>query len=95
MIRKGGRYLVIGQSSSGKTIPIEPALIVYKQLDILGFLSADISHFYRSVQLVTNVREKYPLGEIVSSRWRLDQTTEALKAMESGKEIKPVIEFAM
>jgi len=92
MIRKGGRYLVIGQTSAGVTTPIVPANIVWKALDIMGSISATIPHFYKALQFVKNNRSKYPLGGIVTNRYKLEQINEALAAMEAGKEIKPVID---
>ena len=92
MIRKGGRYLVIGQTSADATTPIVPANVVWKGLDILGSISATITHFYKALQFIKNKRSKYPLADIVTNKYRLEQINEALAAMEAGKEIKPVID---
>lgn len=91
IIRKGGRYLIIGQTSEVLT-SIPPGRIVYKGLDILGNLSATIPHFYKALQFIKNKRTKYPFADIVTNKFRLEQINEALAAMEAGKEIKPVID---
>jgi len=91
MIQKGGRYLVMGQTSAA-TIPVAPGIIVGKNLRVIGSASADITHVYKALQFIKNKRGKYPLADIVSNKYRLEQINEALVNMESGKEIKPVID---
>jgi threonine dehydrogenase-like Zn-dependent dehydrogenase len=91
MIQKGGRYLVMGQSSAGMT-SFMPSLITSKSLTIVGSVSAAITHFYKALQFIKNKRTKYPFADIVSHKYQLEEINEALANMESGKEIKPVID---
>lgn len=91
IIRRGGRYLVIGQTTE-VTIPIKPSMIVGKGLDILGSMSATIPHFYKALQLIKSKRAKYPFADIVTNKYSLEQANDALVGMEAGKEIKPVID---
>ena len=90
-IQKGGRYLVLGQSSA-TTIPVAPGLITGKGLTLIGSVSAAIQHFYRALQFIRNKRIKYPFADIVSHKYRLEQINEAFADMQSGKAIKPVID---
>jgi L-iditol 2-dehydrogenase len=91
LIQKGGKYLILGQTSA-VTTPIMPSRINEKGLTIVGSVSAHIVHFYRALQFIKTNRQKYPLGEIVSGKYRLEDVNEALANMASGKEIKPVID---
>lgn len=91
MVRKGGKYLVMGQTST-KSIPVMPNSIVHKSVTVIGNFSGAISHFYKALQFVKNKRTKYPLGDIVSTKYRLEQINEALVNMGTGQEIKPVID---
>jgi len=91
MIRKGGRYLVIGQTSE-VTTSITPSVVVFKGLDIIGICSATIVHYYKALQFIKNKRSKYSFADIVTNKYSLEQVNEALAAMEAGKEIKPVID---
>lgn len=91
MIRKGGKYLIIGQSSEA-TIPVAPGTIMFKGLDIIGNLSGSIVHYYKVLQFIKNRRSKYSFADIVSKKYSLENVNEALTAMENGKEIKPVID---
>jgi L-iditol 2-dehydrogenase len=91
MVRRGGRYLVIGQTSMEAEIPIVPGMIMQKHLEIIGNASATIGHYYKALRLIQNRRNKYPFAEIVTNKYRLDQINEAVAAMSRGQEIKPVI----
>jgi L-iditol 2-dehydrogenase len=91
MIQRGGRYLVMGQTSAA-TIPVAPGIITGKGLTIVGSVSAAIPHFYKALQFIKNKRTKYPFADIVTTKYRLEQINDALANMASGKEIKPVID---
>jgi 5-exo-hydroxycamphor dehydrogenase len=91
MVRRGGRYLVIGQTSMEAEIPFAPGLIMQKHLQIIGNASATIGHYYTALQLIKNRRNKYPFADIVTNKYKLDQLNEAVSAMKSGREIKPVV----
>ncbi len=90
-IMKGGKYLILGQTSAAAT-PIVVSRINEKGLTIIGSVSAHIVHFYRALQFIKTHRDKYPFGEIVSGKYQLEDVNEALANMASGKEIKPVID---
>lgn len=91
MIQKGGRFLVMGQTSAN-TLPVAPGIITGKGLTVIGSVSASIPHFYKALQFVKTRRGKYPLAELVTTRYPLDQVNDALAAMAAGREIKPVID---
>ncbi len=91
MIRRGGRYVVIGQSSLENTDNIVPGMVTLKHLTIVGNAGALISHFHTALRFIVNKRDKYNFADIISNKYSLEQVNEALAAMESGKEIKAVI----
>ncbi|MBA7578974.1 5-exo-hydroxycamphor dehydrogenase [subsurface metagenome] len=91
MIQKGGKYLVMGQTSAA-TIPVAPGIIVGKNLRVIGSASADITHVYRALQFIKNKRTKYPFADLVSNKYQLEQINDALANMEAGTEIKPVVD---
>ena len=91
MVRKGGKYLVIGQTTRVPT-SITPSSIVWKNLDIIGSLSATIAHFYKALQFIKSNQSKYSFADIVTNKYSLEKVNDALAAMEAGKEIKPVID---
>ncbi len=90
-IQKGGKYLILGQTSAA-TVPIMPSRINEKALTIVGSVSAHIVHFYKALQFVKTHRHKYPFAAIVSGHYQLEEVNEALANMAAGREIKPVID---
>ena len=91
IIQKGGKYLILGQTSA-KTTPIMPSRINEKGLMIVGSISAHIVHFYKALQFVKTHRAKYPFSDIISRTYALEDINQALADMAAGKEIKPAID---
>jgi threonine dehydrogenase-like Zn-dependent dehydrogenase len=91
MIQKGGRYLVMGQTSA-TTLPVAPGIITGKALTIVGASGASIPHYYKALQFIKDKRTKYPFADIVTHKYRLEEINEALTKMASGEAIKPVID---
>ena len=91
MVRRGGRYVVIGQTSMEAEIPFIPGLVMQKHLQIIGSASATIGDYYKALRLIQNRRQKYPFADIVTNKYPLDRANEAVAAMKKGQEIKPVI----
>ncbi len=91
LLRRGGRYLVVGQTSAQGIISISPAVVVWKNLEIIGQCSADISHYYKALQIIKNNRQKYPFAEFITHKYRLDEINIAFTSMQAGKDIKPAL----
>jgi threonine dehydrogenase-like Zn-dependent dehydrogenase len=91
MIQKGGRYLVMGQTSA-TTIPVAPGIITGKGIDIVGGSGASIPHYYKALQFIKNKRTKYPFADIVTHKFPLEDIMKAYEVMASGEAIKPVID---
>ena len=91
LIGKAGRYLVLGQSS-GSSATFVPSMITSKALTIVGSVSAAVPHFYKALQFIKTHRAKYPFADLVSRKYQLEDINQALADMQSGKEIKPVID---
>ena len=91
MIGKGGRYLVLGQSSA-KTVEMQPGILNGKGLTLVGSISAAIQHFYKALQFIKNKRDKYPFADIVNRKYQLEEINEAFDNMATGRDIKPVID---
>lgn len=90
MVRRGGRYLVIGQVGDQQA-SIAPRLVVEKQLTVLGVMSGDTEHYYKALQFLKDNRDRFSFADMLSNRYRLDQINEGLEAMKGFREIKPVL----
>jgi threonine dehydrogenase-like Zn-dependent dehydrogenase len=90
MVRRGGRILVIGQSTQN-TIPFSPRRINKEMLAIIGVVSAHVSHFYKAMQFLKSQRHRFRFEEMLTNSYPLAQVTEALQSMAALREIKPAI----
>lgn len=91
MLQKGGRYLIIGQTSP-TPVTFTPYTILQKNLQIIGSGGAIIHHFYKALEFIRTHRSKYSFGDIVSRTYRLEDINQALASMQAGTEIKPAID---
>lgn len=90
-LAKGGTYLIMGQTSR-RGIEIIPNDIMNKQAVIIGSGSADIRHFVKALKFIEAYRDKYPFGELISTKYALEDLNDALANMLHGKDLKAAID---
>lgn len=90
LIRRGGRYLVIGQSDPKPTRILGTSLN-QGQLTVFGYVSADVSHYYRALQFVSDHHERFPFAQLLDGPYTLSMVPQPLSAIAAGRETKPVI----
>jgi threonine dehydrogenase-like Zn-dependent dehydrogenase len=93
LIRRGGRYVVVGQLGPGTTA-IKPSLIVSKQLHILGSLSGRAKAYWKALDFIAAHQRRIPFERMISGRYTLDTVNTAMERMKEFEEIKPVIVMA-
>ncbi len=89
--RDGGRYLVLGQYCDGGSTPLKPHLITRKELEIAGSYGSEPPHWAKAIAFLRARGEKYPFGELITHRFRLDQVNEALEEVAQWRTGKAVI----
>lgn len=90
-LAKAGTYLIMGQTSR-RSVEIIPNDIMSKNVCILGSGSADIRHFVKALKFIEAFREKYPFGELISTKYQLEEANEAMASMLQGKDLKAAID---
>jgi threonine dehydrogenase-like Zn-dependent dehydrogenase len=90
-IRRGGRYVVVGQLGSGTTT-IKPSLIVSKQLRILGSLSGRAKAYWKALEFLSAHQRHIRFERMISNHYALDEINVAMDRMKNYQEIKPIIE---
>ena len=90
-LAKGGTYLIMGQTSR-RGVGVIPNDIMTKNACILGSGSADIRHFVKALKFIEAYREKYPFGELISTKYALEDLNGALASMLHGKDLKAAID---
>ena len=89
MLRRGGRYVVVGQSPEIGEIPFSPSVITRNQLILHGSWAGTGKHLYKAIKLIES--RKYPFNEMITHRFDLEKATEALKTAEKDRKAVKVI----
>jgi L-iditol 2-dehydrogenase len=93
MTRDAGTYIVVGQYTNNGDITINPHLDINKKhLTIRGTWGIDLSHFYRSVQIMAKHHSRFAWEHFISSHYGLDQVNQAVSDVEHQKVMKAVID---
>lgn len=90
LVRRGGRYLIIG-ASEALPAAIRPTYFNLRQLTVAGTMSGDIQHYYRALSFLQDHQDRFSFGDLLGSRFSLEEVGGALAGMETMREIKPVI----
>ncbi len=91
MVRSGGRYMVAGQTSSAK-VSFQPSLITLKNVHVQGSLSADISHYHKALDFISQYQDRLPFQKMITNTYTLESVNEAIVEMAKGAEIKPLVQ---
>lgn len=78
-IRRGGRYLVMGNLSPGQTVPFDPGYVTRKALTIKHVDRYQGRYLHKALDFLTRHRDKYPFEHLVDSVFTLDQVETALE----------------
>lgn len=93
MTRDAGTYVVVGQYTNNGDITLNPHLDINKKhLTIKGTWGIDLSHFYRSVQIMSKHHSRFAWEHFISSHYGLDQVNQAVSDVEQQKVMKAVID---
>lgn len=90
--RDGGKYIVVGQfMDAGAADNFHPFHVTFKDMTIKGSYSWEPRHTARAVDLIDRIKDKYHLSEMVSHRFTLEQTTDAVQAAKNWSVMKAVL----
>jgi threonine dehydrogenase-like Zn-dependent dehydrogenase len=90
MVRRNGRYLVLGQYTDRGPTPINPHVITRKQLKVYGSWAFAEAHYARYVDLLPQLAARFDLTRLVT-RYPLAEVNRALADMASGSVMKAVL----
>jgi L-iditol 2-dehydrogenase len=92
LARDGGRYIVVGQYTDNGPSEINPHLHVNrKHLTVQGCWGSDAGHIYRAAHALARLARRYAWDTMVSRRYPLEATNEALDDVEARRVVKAVI----
>jgi L-iditol 2-dehydrogenase len=93
MLRKGGRYLIVGQAHN-QQVEFNPSFIMFNQATLIGSLSAGVDHYWKALEFLRNNADRFDWSDMLSGPYPLEQVNDAFDQMASWHDIKPVISFA-
>ncbi|HET6614906.1 MAG TPA: zinc-binding dehydrogenase [Dehalococcoidia bacterium] len=86
MLRDGGTYLEIGNISMGRTTEIDPSQLVWGTKRIQGVIMYDPWVIPEALDFLVRTREKYPHGDVVSHKFKLEDINNAFENSEWARE---------
>jgi len=93
MTRDAGRYVIVGQYSDTGEVTLNPHLdLNRKHIEVRAVWGIDFSHLYRGVRLLARYAAEWPLEEMVTRRYRLEEAEQALRDVEGLQVVKAVLE---
>lgn len=92
LVARSGRYLLVGLHHGAGTSAIDPRAINRANVTVVGSALEQPAHQYQAIRFVARHHDRFPLAEVVTHRFPLDQAQQALEAMERAEAIKAVLE---
>ncbi len=86
MLREGGTYLEIGNISFGRSVEIDPSMLVWGSKRIQGVIMYDPWVIPEALDFLVRTKDKYPHGDVVSHKFPLDKINEAFQSSEWANE---------
>jgi len=91
--RDAGRVVVVGQYTNHGPVTFNPHLdLTKKHLEVRGVWGSDFSHFFRSVQIISDSQRSQPWEAMKLTRYGLSQANEALADVSGGRVLKALIQ---
>ena len=94
MLRIGGRYLLHGALYPNDTFTLLSHDVITKCLTLLGRHNYEPRHLGMAINLVDRNQERFPFFELAGPRYPMsaEGVTEAMKSLERGEGIRPIVE---
>lgn len=91
MVRTLGRYIVPGQYSNSGSVEIEPQIITFKAIKIVGsgqYKISDISAYLDFLTQHSELQDR--MAACITHRYSISEANEACRAASSGESVKAV-----
>jgi L-iditol 2-dehydrogenase len=93
LARDAGTYVVVGQYTDNGSTSFNPHVDVNKKhLTIKGTWGIDLSHFYRSIQVMAKYGKRFAWEKMISKHYGLGNINQAVADVESQQVMKAVID---
>ena len=89
MIRRGGRYIEMGNFADVGFASVKPSYICRNDIDITGSVIASPWDFRRVLYILTNYQ--YPFQELITHKFKIDEAEKAIFHVANKRGIKSII----
>lgn len=90
--RDGGRYVVVGQYTDHGSVEVNPHLHINKKhLTVQGCWGSDFSHFWRGMDVLSRLAERFDWMGLVSRTYAMEEAEQALRDVEARRVVKALI----
>ena len=84
MLRTGGRYLEIGNVTSGATYEADPSMLVRGNKTVVGISFYGRDTLKKALDLLSRTRDKYPFEKLLSRSYPLEEINQAFEDQDKG-----------
>jgi threonine dehydrogenase-like Zn-dependent dehydrogenase len=91
LLARNGRYLILGLFSGSGTVNLNPFRLNNLNLRIIGSFGVQPQARRRMIQLVQRYHEELDLPALITHRFPLENTAEAIASVGNGSAIKAVV----
>lgn len=91
LLANNGRYLILGLYSGKAKMPVDLVWLNNHNLRIIGSLSARDEEYRRTVEIATEHGGRLDFASLVTHRYPLERTEEAITAAGAGTPVKAVV----
>ncbi len=91
LVRAGGKVVEFGHFSNVGTTPLNPQDIVNKDLDIHGVFAYPNTQIDISLRALQYTKDRFPYKELITHRFSVDQTEEAIRTGRDKTCVKAMI----
>jgi len=90
-LRRGGRFVEIGNSFPNATFTMDACDLVWQLLTITGIHNYDARHLQMGIDFLAMTHEQFPFKEIVTHKVALENISEGLRIANSGEAIRVAV----
>lgn len=83
LVRKGGRYVEIGNVNPGHTVDFDPGLLTRRAIDIYPAIRYDPWYLRKALEFLDEHVDDYPYAQLIDTEFDLVDVEEALERSES------------
>lgn len=84
-LRKAGTYLVMGNVTPGRTVPVDPGGLTRRGVDVLTALHYEPWYLNKALEFLEDTRNRYPYDELVDEEYPLADVETALEDSEKRR----------